>query len=77
MAAGRAAIVGLPPDFGELAGFPPHVRRVVREAVVVAATRASRARDEALADRMGRAMVRELAQFLNSGRSPGEPGGEA
>jgi hypothetical protein len=64
----------VPPDFAELEGFPPHVGRVVREAVTVAAMQANRDRDEALAERTGRAVIRELVAFLNTSRAPREPG---
>jgi hypothetical protein len=70
VAAGRGAVCGIPPDFGELAAFPSHVGRVVREAVVVAATEANRDRDEALADRIGRRVIVELVEFLNTRKAP-------
>ena len=39
----------------------------------MAAMEARREQDEALADRTGRAVIRELVQFLNSNRAPVEP----
>lgn len=51
----------------------PHGGVIVREAVAMAAQKASREQSEALADRTGRAVVRELVAFLNSSRAPVEP----
>lgn len=61
---------GVPPDLSELAAFPAHVGRVVRDAVAVSALEAIRDRDEALAAATGRAVVRELAALLSTGRAP-------
>lgn len=45
----------------------------MREAVTVAAMRANRERDEALAEHIGRAVAREWWHAFNTKRTPGEP----